>query len=56
MRRDWSCPHFEDHTASPEGYIEWHAWAERISKTHKQEKCTGCGRYVIWTPKKEPTP
>ena len=46
------CPHFEDHTPCPEGYIQWHAWAETMAKTHRQEKCPGCGLYEIWTPKK----
>lgn len=45
------CPNFEDHAISPEGYIQWHHWAEQMSTTHRQEKCHGCGRYVIWVPK-----
>lgn len=47
------CPHFEDHTPCPEGYIQWHAWAEEMAKTHRQSKCPGCGLYVIWTPFRE---
>lgn len=46
------CPNIEDHTPSPEGYLQWQAWAESMGKTHKQRKCTGCNRYVIWEPKK----
>lgn len=46
------CAHFEDHAACPEGYIQWHAWAEEMAKTHRQEKCAGCGLYAIWTPRK----
>lgn len=46
------CPHFEDHTPCPEGYIQWHAWAGRMSKTHKARKCPGCGLYKIWEPKR----
>lgn len=49
---DLLCPHFEDHTPCPEGYTQWHAWAETMSTTHKQRKCPGCGLYVVWTPKK----
>lgn len=45
------CPYIEDHAICPEGYIQWHAWAEQMSKTHQQSKCGGCGRYVIWIPK-----
>lgn len=44
------CPNFEDHTVSPEGYIQWHAWAGAMAKTHKQRKCAGCGLYTIWEP------
>lgn len=49
---DVLCPHFEDHTPQPEGYIQWHAWAEQMGKTHRQVKCGGCGRYSIWVPRK----
>lgn len=39
------------HTPSPEGYVEWHSWAERKAKTHKQVKCKSCGLYEIWSKK-----
>lgn len=45
------CPYFEDHTPAPEGYLNWHAWAKTMSKTHKQRKCPGCDRFEIWEPK-----
>jgi hypothetical protein len=45
------CPNIEDHTWRPEGYLEWCSWADEMSKTNKQRKCPGCGRYVIWEPK-----
>jgi Fe-S-cluster-containing hydrogenase component 2 len=45
------CQHFEDHTPCPEGYIQWHAWADKMAKTHKQRKCAGCGLYTIWEPR-----
>lgn len=45
------CPNIEDHALQPQGYIEWHAWAEKMSKTHRQRKCSGCGLYKIWEPK-----
>jgi hypothetical protein len=45
------CPHFEDHTPRPEGYLAWHAWAKDMAKSHHQLKCIGCGRYSIWVPK-----
>lgn len=44
------CPNIEDHTDQPEGYIAWHWWAAKMSQTHKQRKCKGCGQYVIWEP------
>jgi len=50
-RADIICCNFEDHTPCPEGYIQWHAWAEEMGKTHKQRKCSGCGKYSIWEPK-----
>ena len=51
LASDAMCPNLEDHTHSPTGYIKWHHWADRMSKTHKQRKCAGCGRYAIWEPK-----
>ena len=36
------------HAKAPEGYLQWHAWAEKKSKTHKQKKCPGCGLWAIW--------
>lgn len=45
------CPHFEDRAQCPEGYLQWHDWAETMGETHKQIKCGGCGLYTIWEPK-----
>ena len=50
------CPNFEDHTPTPSGYVEWHLWAEKMGKTHKQRRCPGCGRYSIWEPKHDHRP
>lgn len=47
----WNCPNIENHTACPEGYIQWHAWAEKMAKTHRQRKCEDCGLFDIWEPK-----
>ena len=41
------------HTPCPEGYIQWHAWATRASKTHAQIKCQLCGLWAIWLPEAE---
>jgi hypothetical protein len=38
-----------DHTPCPDGYSQWHFWAEHMSNTgKKQEKCDECGRLAIW--------
>lgn len=52
MSADFLCPHFEDHTESPSGYLQWHAWAEKMARTHRQVKCGGCGKWSIWIPKR----
>lgn len=42
-----------EHTpGQPDGYMQWHAWAERMSKTNRQIKCAFCGLYQVWIPKK----
>ena len=52
MSKEPPCPNMEDHTACPDGYLQWSAWAKKMAKTHKQRKCAGCGRYSIWEPKR----
>lgn len=47
------CPRIELHTSCPEGYIQWHAWAERMMKTHKQKRCPECGFWSIWVLEEE---
>lgn len=39
------------HTPCPSGYLAGHAWAEKMSKTHKQTRCPACGLWAIWVPK-----
>ena len=39
------------HTPCPKGYIDWHNWAEKKSKTHAQVKCPYCGLWAIWIKK-----
>lgn len=46
-----NCPNRDEHTPQPRGYLEWHAWADRMRKTHRQKRCRGCGRYLIVVPK-----
>jgi hypothetical protein len=47
------CPERDRHTPCPEGYVEWHEWADTMSKTHAQVRCRVCGKCVIWLPKAE---
>ena len=46
-----ACENRSRHTPAPRGYIEWHIWAEEMSKTHDQKVCDGCGLLVIWVQK-----
>jgi hypothetical protein len=46
------CPKSRTHTPCPEGYMQWHSWASRKMKTHKQIKCKGCGLWHVWILKK----
>lgn len=43
------CPQAWQHTPAPRAYIAWHLWAEQMARTHDQHRCSGCGRYQIWT-------
>lgn len=45
-------PLCEQHTASPGGYLQWHSWAARMSRTHRQVRCTFCGLWEVWVPRK----
>lgn len=48
------CEHAATHTPCPAGYLEWGEWADEMSKTHKQRRCEGCGRFHIWVPRARP--
>lgn len=50
-RRNPDCPNVAAHTLQPVGYLAWHAWADRMSKTHRQLRCPGCDSLTIWEPK-----
>lgn len=45
------CPDRDKHTEGPWVYTDWHPWALRMEKTHRQLACPSCHRYVIWEPK-----
>lgn len=47
-------PRCVQHTEGPRGYVDFFAWAERMSRTHEQRQCPGCGRYVVWKPRGTP--
>lgn len=52
MEMDESCPNKKNHTNQPSGYIAWHDWAQKKTKTHRQVRCQGCGLFSIWVPRK----
>jgi len=35
----------------PTNYVGWDDWAEKMSETHVQRECPGCGRLTMWEPK-----
>jgi hypothetical protein len=40
------CPREAEHCYGPSGYVDWHDWADRRRKTHRQRKCE-CGYYLL---------
>lgn len=48
---DPECPNAELHTPQPTGYVEWHDWAQQMTKGFKQKRCPGCGLLNIWEPR-----
>lgn len=55
MRRT-VCPRFDLHDPHDPGgsgdYFAWWAYAELKSKTHRQQRCPGCGLWAVWVRKK----
>ncbi len=47
-RKHTEAPCSEQHTPCPTLYLQWHAWAARMSKTHRQQRCTFCGLWAVW--------
>ena len=45
------CPNEDAHTLQPVGYDTWHSWAAKMMRTHRQERCWGCGLFMIWRKK-----
>lgn len=49
QKRIDNCPNLAAHVKDePSGYLDWHEWAAKKRRTHKQTRCPGCGLYVIW--------
>lgn len=46
------CEQAELHTPCPSRYVPWHEWAERMARTHAQQRCPACGKWFVWTPEK----
>lgn len=40
------------HLKQKKSYIQFHIWAEKMSKNHYQKKCKKCGLFAIWKKKK----
>lgn len=45
------CPNHANHTPGPDGYLDWHTWADKMAQTHEQGQCPECKLWVIWTEK-----
>ncbi len=56
MSRGEPCPNAANHTPHPSGYVAHGEWAERMLKTHKQERCPGCGLWATRVPKADQEP
>lgn len=48
MTTENDCPNKENHTPCPSGYLQWHDWAQKKSRRHKQIRCPDCGLFTIW--------
>ena len=42
------CPNIANHTKCPDGYNDWHDWADQKARRHRQIKCPVCKRWAIW--------
>ena len=55
MKYKWQkdvCKNIIAHTPQPDGYLQWHAWAETMyNSNHRQVRCPECGLWAIWIKK-----
>jgi hypothetical protein len=59
MKTTPPCPRADLHypnQVGPYDQLGWYSWAEHMSKTHRQQRCPGCGLFVIWVPKNARAP
>jgi hypothetical protein len=42
------------HAEGPKGYVDWHEWAERMSKRYDNHRCPKCGLWKVWKRKEKP--
>lgn len=42
------CPSKLKHTPCPEGYLQWHLWANEMNEEYYPVRCEGCGLYSVW--------
>jgi hypothetical protein len=48
-----TCPARSKHSKEPNGYLQWHDWAAKKIKTHRQIRCKVCKLFCIWVPRKK---
>lgn len=56
MIAEKDCSNRQAHRLPEGGYVNHAAWAEEMRETHKQQKCEGCGYWIIWTARTDPYP
>ncbi len=37
--------------SEPESVVDWHIWADRMNRTHRQQPCPHCQKLTIWVKK-----
>lgn len=47
-----NCPEVSQHEPMPAGYVDRAGWAMEKAKTHRQVRCSGCGLFMVWRPRK----